>query len=244
MNSIISLVDLIYSHLKPILYLGNNVVCPVCGGNFSKFLPYKVKKVKKRLNVLCPRCGSFERHRLLWLFLINRTNLFSDNMKILHLAPEHVFQKIFRTMPNLNYVSADICSPLAEIKTDITNISFKNNSFDTILCIHILEHITKDQEAMAELFRILKPGGWAILQSPVNINLEKTFEDTKILSIEDREKFLGQSDHVRMYGKDYKERLESMGFKVNVDDFVKYLDIDLIKKYGLLEEYIYFCTKE
>jgi len=233
---------LIYSlryYLRSILYSGNSVTCFICGGHFRKFLPYR-----RRKNVRCPRCNSFDRHGLLWMFLKNETNIFSDNLKILHFAPENIFQKIFKSMPNIDYIAVDINSSLVDIKADITNISFKSNSFDVILCVHVLEHVLKDQDAMRELFRVLKPGGWAIIQSPVNLKYEKTFEDQTILSPKDRERVFGQIDHVRIYGQDYKERLEKAGFTVKVDGFVRDLGIDIIKKYGLLEdEDIYICIK-
>jgi predicted SAM-dependent methyltransferase len=147
-------------------------------------------------------------------------------------------------MSNLDYVSADINSPLAMVKMDITNIPCEDNSFDTILCSHVLEHVMDDQKAMRELFRVLKPEGWAILQVPIDCERDKTFEDPNIVSPEDREKFFGLSDHVRVYGLDYKDRLEKAGFKVKVDHYVKNLGDDMVEKHRLWRgEDIYFCTE-
>lgn len=227
--------------IKSLLYIGNRVVCPCCNGHFRKFLPLGINQ---RPNALCPRCGSLERHRLLWLYLKDRTNLFSDNLKVLHFGPEEVFQKAFRAMPNLDYISADLDSPLAMVKMDITDILYEDNSFDVILCIHVLEHVIDDQKAIRELFRVLKPCGWAILQSPSGLKYDKTFEDPDIVSPEDRERFYGQKDHVRIYGCDYKDRIEKPGFVVKVDSYVRELGGDMIRRHGLMEdEDIYFCTK-
>ena len=178
------------------------------------------------------------------MYLRDRTNLFSDNIKVLHFAPEYIFQKILLSLPNLDYISADLDSSLAMVKMDITNIPYEDNSFDVILCSHVLENVMNDQKAMKNLFRILKPGGWAILQSPIDYKRNKTFEDSSIALPEDRERVFGQRDQVRIYGLDYKERLEKEGFTVKVDSYVKELKLDIIQKYGLMkEEDIYFCTK-
>lgn len=148
-------------------------------------------------------------------------------------------------MSNLDYISADLESPLATVRMDITNILFDDNTFDVILCVHVLEHVMDDRKAMRELYRVLKPGGWAILQSPVDPDYEKTFEDPDIVSPEDRERFFGQKNHVRIYGRDYKDRLEEAGFTVKVDGYIRESGADLIERYGLEEHDtdIYLCTK-
>ncbi len=223
------------------MYIGKQVTCSCCNGSFRKFLSYGVKA---RENALCPRCESLERHRLLWLYLKNKTNFFTDNLRVLHFAPEYFFQKTFKSMPNLDYISADLTSPFAMVKMDITNIVYEDNSFDVILCCHVLEHIIDDNRALMELFRVLKPGGWAILQAPIDLKRDKTFEDTNIVIPKDRERIFGQEDHVRIYGRDYKDRLEKAGFTVKVDAYGRELGDDMIKKYGLMkDEDIYFCTK-
>lgn len=227
--------------LRGLLYAGNQFICPVCGGHFRKF---RESGTISRPNEQCPRCLSRKRHRLLWLYLKNKTNFFDEQLKVLHLAPEHCFYKRFSNQKNLDYLSADIQSPLAMVKMDITNIHYQESVFDVILCSHVLEHIPDDEKAMAELYRVLKPGGWAILQVPIDMNRQKTFEDPTIKSREDRQRFFGQSDHVRLYGLDYKHRLEQAGFKVKVDGYVRELGSEDIKKYSLMEtQKIYFCLK-
>lgn len=230
-----------YRICRSFLYIGNKFVCPCCGWHFRQFLTHGVKP---RKNAKCARCDSMERHRLLWLYLKNKTNLFSDNLKVLHFAPEYIFQKNLRSMSNLDYISADLDSPLAMVNVDIINILYDDNSFDVILCSHVLEHVIDDREAMKELFRVLKPGGWAILLVPLSNESDKTFEDPSIESPRDREHIFGQKDHVRIYGRDYKDRLEKAGFTVKVDGYVRELGDDKIKKHGLSEDQeIYFCTK-
>lgn len=228
-----------YQIARSIFYLGNKYVCPCCSWNFRKFLTHGVIP---RSNALCPRCRALERHRLLWLYFKDQTNIFHDNLRVLHFAPERVFEKKLKRMRNLDYITADLDPRRAMIQMDITNIPYEDNSFGVILCSHVLEHIPDDRKAMRELYRVLKPGGWAILQVP--IIRDKTFEDFSITKPEDRERVFGQWDHVRAYGKDYKDRLEKAGFKVRVDDYVKRLGADKIKKYALKEnEDIYYCEK-
>jgi len=222
-------------------YRGNRFICPCCGGHFRKFLP---SGIKPRPNAQCPRCGSLERHRLLWIYLKERTNFFKDNLKVLDIAPMKFFQEKCKTLPNIDYISADISSPIAMIQMDITNINLPDEQFDCIICYHVLEHIPDDEKAMRELFRVLKQGGFAILQFPVDYNREKTFEDPNIVLPEERERVFGQNDHVRIYGKDYKDRLERAGFTVKPDNYAKELGDNTIKKYGLIkDEIIYFCIK-
>jgi SAM-dependent methyltransferase len=227
--------------LTGLFYIGNKFICPVCGGNFRKF---KEAGLIPRANEKCPRCSSMKRHRFLWLYLKNKTNFFDENLKVLHIAPEYCFYQRFSNQKNLDYLSADLRSPLAMVKMDITNILYEENFFDVILCSHVLEHIPDDRKAMRELWRVLKPGGWAILQVPIDINRQKTFEDPTIKSPEERRRFYGLEDHVRLYGLDYKDRLEQAGFTVKVDEYVKELGSETIKKYSLVErQNIYFCTK-
>jgi SAM-dependent methyltransferase len=198
-----------------------------------------------RENALCPNCLSLERHRLLWLFLKEKTNLFTDKIDFLHIAPEQCFIHRFGKLKNLNYITADIESPLAKVKMDIHKIPFKDNTFDAVMCNHVLEHAEDDIKAMEEVHRVLKTGGWAILQVPfMGKNLDRTFEDPNISTPSEREKVYGQNDHVRTYGKDYPERLRKAGFSVTEDRFVMGLPKDQIKKYVLPhDEVIYYCEK-
>ena len=179
---------------------------------------------------------------MLWLYFKDRTNLFTDRIRLLHFAPEQVFEKAFKSLENLDYLTADLYSDNVMVKMDITDITCEDDSFDAIICSHVLEHVMDDRKAMREMFRVLKPGGWVVIMVP--ISGDATFEDPSIITHEDRERFFGQWNHVRFYGSDIKDRLESAGFEVKVDGYVRELERSKIRRYGLLEsEDIYFCTK-
>jgi SAM-dependent methyltransferase len=193
---------------------------------------------------MCPVCHSLERHRVLWLYLHDRTNLFSEKLHVLHFAPEEAIRRSIAGHSNLKYVTADIEPGQAMRQIDITDIPFESGTFDVILCIHVLEHVPNDRQGMAELYRILKPGGWAILQSPVDSQRDRTFEDPTIKSPQERERLFGQNDHVRVYGRDYKARLESAGFAVTIDDYVQRLEPERIQQWSLGKDLdIHLCTK-
>jgi SAM-dependent methyltransferase len=225
-----------------IFYYGNKVQCPVDGRTYRKFLPYG--RLESRPNALCPSSLSLERHRLMWLFLKEKTNFFTDQLKLLHIAPELCFMKIFEKMENIDYISADIESPLAKVKMDVHEIPFAENTFDVVFCNHVMEHVDDDIQAMSEIYRVLKPGGWAIIQSPVYMYLEKTLEDPSITDPLEKEQVFGQNDHMRKYGRDYGDRLRKVGFKVTEDEFLNELSAEVRKRYALpVEEIIFFCEK-
>lgn len=223
-------------------YIGKNVQCPCCESTFKDFIDYTRNSIK--IDKVCFSCLSFKRHRLLWLYLKNKLNIFTENLRILHTAPEECFERIFKKSKNIQYTTVDITPGKAKVTMDITRLDFPDNHFDAILSVHVLEHILDDRKAMKEFYRVLRPGGFAILQVPIDYNRDKTYEDETITSFKDREKAFQQGDHVRIYGKDYVERLTESGFKVTVDDYVRTLDKDLVEKYCLDEnELIYICKK-
>ena len=201
------------------MYKGNSVECPVCEGRFRKFLPYGYNKIRK--GVLCPRCFSLERHRLLWLFLKNRTDFFTVAYKVLHIAPEQCFVSRFRKLRNLEYLTADLESPLADIKVDVQNMTFHDDEFDVVICNHVLEHVPDDRKAMREIHRILRPEGFAILQVPMDSHTDKTYEDESITDPLEREKHFRQKDHYRLYGRDYIKRLEEAGFTLKEQNYLE-----------------------
>jgi len=228
--------------LVDILFRGNDFTDPINGKSYRKFLPYGY--VKQRDNALSPGTLSLERHRLLWLYLNNETNFFSKTLKVLHIAPEQCFYNLFKNLKNINYTTFDLNSPLADIKGDICNMPFKENSFDFILCNHVLEHINDDKKAMKELYRVLNKNGTAILQVPINQKSSKTFEDSSIVNKKERIEKFGQYDHIRLYGLDYFKKLESFGFKVDPLKYSKEFTESEIIKYGLIkDEIIPVCKK-
>ena len=219
---------------RPILvwmYRGDNFTDPIDGKNYKSFLPYGYEK--QRQNVLSPGTLSLERHRLMWLYLQNETDFLTSNLKVLHMAPEQSFYKRFRTMKNLNYITCDLDSPIADVKADIQDLPFEENSFDVIFCNHVLEHVDNDQKALSELFRVMKPGGWGILQVPIRYQQEKTFEDPTITDRKERIEKFGQYDHVRVYGMDYYEKLAAAGFEVEKVNLSEKLSDEEIKRFAL-----------
>lgn len=229
---------------------GDNVYCVCCDGRFITFLPYGLVK---RPNAKCPNCGSLERHRLQWHYILNRTNLLNSAqvLRLLHVAPEKVFYNKFVAHPKINYVP---CAKFGEgyrdvypdktINVDITDMNFTDNSFDVIFCSHVLEHVPEDLKAMKEFYRVLKPGGWAILQVPLDKDRLTTYEDFSITDAKKREQAFGQHDHVRIYGMDYTERLMLAGFTVNKISYTDEFTKNEIFQNGFLNEDIFLCTKE
>lgn len=222
--------------LRPILvywFRGDRYQDPIDGRGYRRFLPYGYEN--KRKNVLAPGSLSLERHRLLWLYLKNETDFFSrpKPVKVLHFAPEQAFHKKFKNLSNWDYVTTDIESPLADVKADICHLPFENNSFDLILCSHVLEHISDDEKALAELFRVMKPGGTGFFQIPMDVNRPKTYEDATILTAEGRREAFGQYDHVRIYGLDFADRLKHAGFETELVRYAERLGPELTDKYRL-----------
>lgn len=244
---------------------GDKYTDPIDGKSFKSMLPYGYEK--QRNNVLSPSTLSLERHRLLWLYLQEQTDFFqsepvSDSqvsnsnrvklrdaetnsvLKVLHFAPEQAFYKLFRKQKNLDYTTTDLFSPLADVKADICNLPFGDNQYDVILCNHVLEHIPDDTKAMQELYRVLKPGGMAILQIPQDLKRDVTFSDDTITDQKERAKIFGQYDHVRIYGRDYFDKLRRMGFTVVEEDYTNKIAPELVEKYCLAKgEIIPVCFK-
>jgi SAM-dependent methyltransferase len=204
----------IFKFFAPIIYKGNNVSCPVCEKSFRKFLSYG-SDVAHRENVLCPYDLTLERHRLMWLYLKNETNFFStEKLNVLHIAPEQCFHARFKKQKNLEYLTGDLVSPIADIHFDLHSIPLEDNEFDVVFCNHVLEHVEDAKKCMSELYRVMKPGGWGIFQVPQDLTREETYEDPSIVTPEEREKHFWQKDHVRLFGLDYPKWLESVGFTI------------------------------
>ena len=251
----------IKNQLIQIKYFGDEVECPFCKKSFSRFMPTGVlerpfwssteglKLLKDPLinvaNAQCPKCGCGERQRLLYFYLLQELDFFKiKSIKVLDVAPDDfLYNKVFSKM-NIDYISIDIKNSRRPSQImDVTKLTFEDNIFDSIICNHVLEHIPEDTKAMEELYRVLKPGGWAILQVP--IWAFKTVEKSGVTSSEEYLKHYGHSDHVRRYGFDYVDRLIKSGFVVNVDNFSRKLKDEFRYRYGLFEtEDIFFCRKD
>ncbi len=215
--------------------------CPVCETVSPKFVPHGVAQ---RLEAKCPCCGALERHRLMWLFIQSETNLFRDPLRFLHFAPEKGLLPHFRKCENLDYVTVDIEPGRADYAMDIQNLGFPDNSFDALLCSHVLEHIPDDRRATRELLRVLKPGGWALIAVPINHTYDVTYEDPNVKTIEDRIKHYGHPEHLRWYGKDVAKRLMEDGFEVSVNtDFANCLEANLRRRMNVNSEWFFLCRK-
>lgn len=221
---------------------GSTYTDPIDGKSYRRFLPYGYAKVRE--NVLAPGTLSLERHRLFWLYLKNETTFFSAPLRVLHFAPEQAFVQKFKKQKNLTYTTTDLNSPIADVKADICDLPFKNNSFDFIICNHVLEHIPDDTKAMQELYRVLAPLGTAIVQVPYDAKRAITYEDDTITDQSERTRIFGQYDHLRVYGMDYFKKLSSIGFDVNALDYTSSISSDDIERYRLCKgELLPVCKK-
>lgn len=230
--------------LYPLLdywYRGKGFTDPINGKSYRKFLPYGYQK--QRPNVLSPGTLSLERHRLLWLYFDLETDFFDRAADVLHIAPEQAFVKRFRQLNHRSYITSDLHSPIADVQADICNLPFSDQQFDWVVCNHVLEHIPNDKIAMQEIYRVLKPGGTAILQVPLRLD-QDTFEDDRITDTKERAQVFGQYDHVRIYGKDYQNRLEQVGFTVKMLAYAEQLTLEEQTRYAVpANEIIPICTK-
>ena len=230
-----------------LLYIGKGKECPLCGCRRRKFLPYGY--VSPRENALCPNCLALERHRLLWLWLLRESDLGRGAValpRLLHIAPEvalmRKFRKMYASQPE-RYVTADLESPLADMHFDVQQIPMGDGEVDTIICNHILEHVEDDSKALRELYRILRPNGWAVILSPVDLEREHTFEDDTITDPKERTRIFGQYDHRRIYGRDYVERLAAVGFEVYDIPYKEEFSQKEQELYALPDEHLYVVRK-
>lgn len=233
-----------FKKIAPVIYKGNNVECPVCERSFRKFLSYG-SEVAHRENVLCPFDLTLERHRLMWLYLKDHSNfLTAEKLDVLHIAPEQCFFKRFKAQTNLNYLTGDLFSPLADIHFDLHSIPLEDNKFDVIFCNHVLEHVDDAMQCMQELYRVMKPGGWGIFQVPQDFTRDVTYEDPSIVTPEDREKHYWQKDHVRLFGKDYPDWLRKAGFTVEEFRQQSNYSKELISRYRLAPTEILYIARK
>ena len=227
---------------------GNEVQCPCCDGSFITFLPFGVAD-RRRAHAQCPACGSLERHRLMWLFIQERTPLLKQKQKLLHVAPERFYFDRLSKHPLVDYTAGDKFDPGYEypkgtIDMDITRIQFPESTFDAVICSHVLEHVPDDGLAMRELLRVLKPGGWAIIQVPLSKAMARTDEDITITDPKERERRFGQHDHFRLYGLDLKDKLQAAGFGVEVVAYTdKFTPAERFRAGLPHDEDVYFCHR-
>jgi SAM-dependent methyltransferase len=216
--------------------------CPVCEKYSTLFAPFGSNA---RKDARCLRCGSLERDRFAWLYLNRETNLFDGMQKrMLHLAPEPALEPRLRKIVGKGYLTADLLSKRVMAKMDMTDIPYPDDHFDIIFCSHVLEHVQDDQKGIRELSRILNPAGWAILMVP--IKADETLEDPSVIDPEERKQIFGQADHVRIYGKDFVDRVQKNGFNVTVVHHADFLSTEEVQLMGITSfaGEIFFCTKK
>ena len=225
-------------------YAGSKVLCPCCDSSYSEFAPFGNDR---RQNAWCPNCESLERHRLLWMYFENKTNLYQRPLKVLHIAPETIFFNHFRKQTNIEYYPVDIFPnlyPKGTLHFDLLNHNVPDNSYDVIICNHVFQYIEEDRKAMKNIYNLMKPGGWGIMQVPINTKTQTTHEDASITDPLEREKIFGLKEHVRYYSYDYADRLRESGLVVKVDDYTAEFTDEDIFKYGFFKgDAVYYCSK-
>jgi SAM-dependent methyltransferase len=217
------------------LHRGDRHECPCCGGRFRTYMTYRGESTRLE-DAWCPGCGSLQRHRALWLFIRERTDLLKRPVRVLHFAPEWALYRRLRAAPDVEYHTGDLWpSTIAHETLDITAIPYPEQSFDYIMVSHVLEHVEDDRKALAELLRVLRHGGAALLQHPIDHDRRQTLEDPAITSPAERLERFGQTDHVRVYGRDFPERLAGAGFDVEVVAYADEVPAAEADRYGLVD---------
>jgi SAM-dependent methyltransferase len=235
--------------------LGRRFECPFCGWRFRRLrwagFDYPVLKEHRVVGAschpddVCPRCMSNARERLVYLYLKTKTSVFIERLRLLHLAPEPHLTRTLRASTNIDYVTGDLIDQSVDVRLDVMMLPFPDDSFDLIICNHVLEHVADDRAAMRELYRVLRPGRPALLQVPIAMALENSLEDPAAVTEADRIRLFGQRDHCRLYAaKDYVRRLEEAGFRVSLDRAVECLGENAVARYAVLpEEAVFFCHR-
>lgn len=205
---------------------GDRVECPCCGATFSHFRPSGISAQVlidnsvvgggHRTNCVCWRCGAYDRDRLVLLYLRSCTEIFRQPLRVLHVAPERSLERVVSAQNPSHFISGDLLRRDVDVNIDVTDLPFREDWFDIVLCNHVLEHVPDDGLALREIFRVLAPGGHAVLQTPIALGLSATSEDFGPLTREDRLSRFGQEDHCRLYGGDYPDRLTKAGFAVEI----------------------------
>jgi len=235
--------EFIKQKLRAIFLKGGNVFCNVCESSFLTFLP---AGDEPRAHTRCPRCLSIDRQRQLWHVI--KPNIMQQT-RVLHISPEKGLSSRIRKFNGIVYYAIDYFTegynyPSYVQKMSLLDLKFENNSFDLIICSHVLEHIQDDKQAIKELFRVLNEKGVCYIIVPHFEELSETYENARIISPEERIKHFGQHDHVRKYGLDIQDKFIKAGFNVNKTTGVENMSQNEKLKYGFLHaEYIFELRK-
>jgi SAM-dependent methyltransferase len=227
------------SIVRPLRYKGDAAHCACCGGDFARFIPHQNRPFAK-----CPRCGALERHRLLVSYLREHTDLFTARLDVLHVAPEWCLQRELRRQLNLKYVSGDLDSPLAMDRIDLLDLPYAAETFDVVICNHVLEHVDDDRRALKEIRRVLRPDGRAVIMSPIDGTSSASVEDPRINTPEERLSVYWQRDHMRRYGTDFADRVAECGFDVETIHHIDQFDEPEVDRQGLRRESTLFSDDD
>lgn len=249
-----------WQSIQQYYYSGNNYYCPFCKHSFRKMRAggfdhavnreMEITGAGRRENMLCPACYSTDRDRLIYLYLKYQSSLLEEKARVLHIAPSTALHGLLRSCKNIDYrigtkYHEGFYYPGDIELLDIADLKYHADYFDVIICNHVLEHIPDDRKAMKEIYRVLKPGGWALLQVPVSTKLLKTYEDPSVIDPEERSRKFGQFDHVRIYGKDYPERLSRVGFVVEQKNpYINRWNVEDLDKYAINPKEVLFIAKK
>jgi len=239
LNSVLEIIVKQYARSKK-----QRVSCNLCDWSGSNFVNFYTGYGHVYRNAVCPRCYSHPRHRSYAISIKDTLTRFTcSEIKVLHFSPEAQITEALCADARVNYLSVDIDHRKAMRKEDIRKLSFKDNSFDFIVCMHVFEHIDEDKQAMREIHRVLKPSGVALLDVPIDSTRADTYEDSSVITPEARTQEFLQWDHLRLYGRNYPDVLAAEGFRVEIKDVIKSLGRDFVEAHGLEASSNYFGFK-
>lgn len=235
-----------FGHIYPVIVNSHIVQCPVCKWHGEYFLDYNCGLGNIYKNAECPKCFPHPRHRLIYLLLrrILHNQSVSKRIHVLHIAPEKSIELALKSVKNIQYLSIDLDPRRAMQVENLEKLTLPSNTYDIILCLCVLEHVADDSSAVKELRRVLHKHGLCIIDTPVDTSRDSTLEDPTVVSPTDRTLMFGQDDHVRKYGRDFPQRLQKLGFKVEKFTSEKIVPNSKVSHFGLPDYPIYVCTKK
>lgn len=232
--------------LRGLRYRGSQRECVCCGGKFRLFLPYGNPQTH-RAEAACPSCNMLERNRLMKYFLLREMHVEKvGNVRVLHFAPEYPLEKWLQRLPNIRYCSADIEPDLAQIQADLMALPFADASYDWVICSHVLAHVPDEAQAMREIYRVLAPGGVALIQTRINSTLPTTIQASGTPTAQGivRHRL---DDNMREHGRDFAAQLAAFApFQVETRDYATQFSTEERLRYGLrlMDDAIFVCMKK